>query len=244
LVMGAKPIGISLSYIIEEGFGFQDLKKINSSIDELSVEYGIPIATGDTKVMPRGKLDKIVINTSGVGLVEEKNLLTKKINVGDKIIISGGIGEHAVALLSKRFDYETKIKTDSKPLVNEFNDVRDKLKISKDPTRGGLAAVLNEICSKNGCGILIDEEKVPFLDEVKKVVDMLGINLYELACEGRFVGVVSPEDVSFVLDKLKKFNSNACEIGEIVSGDKVLIQTILGQRILPVPTGRIVPRIC
>lgn len=244
VVMGAKPLGLSLAFIIEEGMQIKDIDAIIRSVDELSKKTGVPIVTGDTKVMPKGKVDKIVINVSGIGIVKDEELLTRKLELGDKVIISGGIGEHAVALLSKRFDYETSIVTDSKPLIEELDSVRDLIKIAKDPTRGGIASILNEICSRNGVGIMLDEEMIPAKEEVRKVVEMLGINIYELACEGRFVCVVKSDDASGVVEKLQKFNDMAAIIGEITDGDKVIVQTILGKRILPVPTGRIVPRIC
>ena len=243
-VMGATPLGLSLSLVIEEGFPREDLEKIISSIKKLSEEYGIPIVTGDTKVMPKGKIDKIIINVSGVGVVNDKDVLTKEINVGDKLIISGGIGEHAVSLLSKRFDYTTDVVTDSKPLIRELEAVRDLVKVAKDPTRGGIAAILNELCEKCNMGMLLDEDLIPAKQEVVKVTEMLGINLYELACEGRFVCISSVKNAQNVVDKLKKFNSDAAIIGEITSGNQVIVKTILGKRILPVPTGRLVPRIC
>ncbi|MBN1502366.1 hydrogenase expression/formation protein HypE [Candidatus Woesearchaeota archaeon] len=243
-VMGAIPLGLSLGLVIEEGFSKSELRKILDSINRISTKTQIPIVTGDTKVMEKGKLDKIAINTSGVGIINKNELLDKEINIGDKIIISGGLGEHAVALLSKRFDYETSIITDSKPLVEEIQAIKNQIKIAKDITRGGLASNLNEICEKNKIGMLLNEEKIPAKNEVRKVVEMLGINLYELACEGRFVCVVSVENAPRVEGKLKEFNNYASTIGEIIKDDKVIIQTILGKRILPDPTGRIVPRIC
>ncbi len=249
LMMGATPVGISSSLVIEEGFLKSDLKRIMASINLLSKKYGIPIVTGDTKVMEKGKLDGIIINTAGIGLVDGKSLLTKelkKIVPGDKIIISGGLGEHAVALLSKRFDYSTSIISDSKPLVEEMASVRTLIKYAKDPTRGGIASILNEIAEKFKIGILLEEDKIPAKQEVRKVCEMLGINLYELACEGRFISIVSSKEASKVIAKLKRFNSDAAIIGEVTQTNKkkVIMQTFLGQRILPTPSGRIVPRIC
>jgi hydrogenase expression/formation protein HypE len=243
-VMGATPSGLSLALIIEEGFLIEDLKAIIASINEVSKETNIPIVTGDTKIMPKGKLDRIVINTSGVGIVKSEDLLDKKIEFGDKIIISGGIGEHAVALLSKRFDYETDLITDSKPINKEIDSVKHLIKKAKDPTRGGIASILNEIADKNKIGMLLYEEKIPIKDEVKKVSEMLGINPYELACEGRFVCFASQENAKEVEDKLKMFNPKASIIGEITEGNIVIIQTFLGKRILQTPSGNIVPRIC
>ncbi|MBN2367981.1 hydrogenase expression/formation protein HypE [Candidatus Woesearchaeota archaeon] len=243
-VMGAVPLGLSLAFVIEEGFSQKVLHRILDSIKNISKKTSIPIVTGDTKVMERGKIDKIVINTSGVGIVEKDQLLTKKIEVGDKVIISGGLGEHAVALLSKRFDYKTEIITDSKPLVEEMLAVRDLIKIAKDPTRGGIASILNELCGKHSIGIQLEEEKIPVKQEVSKVVEMLGIDVFQLACEGRFVCVAPPENAEEVEKKLKEFNPDASIIGEIIEDNKVIINTFLGKRILPDPTGRIVPRIC
>ncbi len=243
-VMGANPLGISIGLVIEEGFSKKDLGRIMDSIKEVSKEYNIPVVTGDTKVMAKGDLDGVIINTSGVGLVMKDDLFDKKLEVGDKVIISGGIGEHAAALLSKRFDFETDIVTDSKPLIREVNDVKGLIKVAKDPTRGGIAAVLNEICLKNDVGMRLLEEDIPAKPEVKKIVDMLGIDIYQLASEGRFVCVCSATKADEVLCGLKKYNSDASIVGEIVDGSGVVLKTFLGERILPVPTGRIVPRIC
>lgn len=243
-VMGATPLGLSLGLVIEEGFSAEELSRIMMSINKVSVDTNVPIATGDTKVMQREKLDKILINTSGIGIVNEEDLLTKKPVAGDKIILSGGLGEHAVALLSKRFDYETTIISDSKPVTKEIISVRNMIKIAKDPTRGGIAAILNDLCEKYKVGMLLNEDHMPAKEEVKKVVEILGINLYELACEGRFVCIASPKNAGDVIKKLKEFNMLASIIGEITDGDKVIIQTFLGKKILPMPTGNIVPRIC
>ncbi|MCF7860715.1 hydrogenase expression/formation protein HypE [Candidatus Woesearchaeota archaeon] len=245
LMMGAKPLGLSLSYIIEEGFEDFKLSKITETIGRLSNKYKIPVATGDTKVMEKGKLDKIVINTSGVGLTESV-LDGNAIVPGDKIIISGGLGEHAVALLSKRFDYETDIITDSRPLVDEMNSIRELIKYAKDPTRGGLASALNDMAKKTGFNLVLNEIDIPAKKEVQTVVDMLGINLYELASEGRMVCICSEQNSMKVLDRLKSFNDQASIVGTVanITDKKVIVKTSLGKRIMPTPTGRIVPRIC
>ncbi len=243
-VMGAVPLGLSLSFVIEEGFLKQDLSRITESMNKISIKSNVPIVTGDTKVMERGKLDKIIINTAGIGIMNKDELLTKKIEPGDKIIISGGLGEHAVALLSKRFDFQTNIVTDSKPLIEELQAVKHLIKIAKDPTRGGIASILNELCQKHKVGMLLDEQAIPAKEEVRRVVEMLGINLYELACEGRFVCIAAEENAELIEKTIQNFNMDAKIIGEVTGGDKVVIQTILGKRILPLPSGRIVPRIC
>ncbi len=243
-VLGAKPLGISLALIIEEGFPTTDLHTVLTSIKKISRKTKIPVVTGDTKVMEKGKLDKIVITTSGLGIVNKKEVLTKKVRPGDKIILSGGLGEHAVALLSKRFEYSTTIVSDSKPIVEEIQQVKNFIKIAKDPTRGGIAATLHEICQRQRIGMLLDEESIPIKPGVRKVTEMLGINAYELASEGRFVCIASNRYAKIVEKILKRYNRDASIIGEVIRGDTIIVQSILGKRILPIPTGRIVPRIC
>jgi hydrogenase expression/formation protein HypE len=212
------------------------------TIGQLSKETDIPVVTGDTKVMEKGSVDKIIINTSGVGLSQA--ILDKKLQTGDKIIVSGGIGEHGTALLAKRFELETSIKTDSKPIWEEINSIRNLIKKAKDITRGGLAAVLNEIAQKDKRQFLIYEEQIPLMNEVRALTEILGIELYSLACEGRFVCACSPEDEKAVLERLRKFNPMAATIGEVKEGNDVVVQTNFGKKILSMPSGNIVPRIC
>ncbi len=290
VVMGADPIGISLSLVLEEGFDRKTLSKTLKSINDLSHQYKIPVVTGDTKVMEKGAIDQMVINTSGVGLIS--HVLNDSIENGDKIFISGGIGEHGVALLSKRFDFQTEIKTDSKPLIEEMKSIRDLIKCAKDPTRGGLASSLNEMANTYGAEFEIDESKIPIKKNVKSACDLLGIEVLELANEGTVMGIVSSENAAKVVDKLKKFNLMAGIIGEIKNeklkmknagaipcgcpkmnglnakneknegmkgnkeqgGDReerkakregrVYLKTGFGTRVLGMPSGQIVPRIC
>lgn len=241
-VMGAVPLGISLSLIIEEGFLKNDLLKIIETIGGLSKEHNIPIVTGDTKVMEKGAIDGIVINTSGVGRAEK--ILNSPIKEGDSIIVSGGIGEHGTALLAKRFEMETELITDSKPLHNEINAVKDIIKQAKDITRGGLAAVLNELSVKNRVKILVEEKKIPLKKEVLALTEILGIEQYSLACEGCFVCACAPEKSDEVIKRLKVFNPMASVIGKAQKGEGVVVQTMFGKKILKAPSGNIVPRIC
>ncbi len=248
LVMGCYPKGLSLSFVIEEGFPKKDLDKILESIQAWSKKTTIPIVTGDTKVMEKGKLDKIIINTTAVGICTKEEIIDREVERGDKIILSGGLGEHAVALLSKRFDYETSIKSDSAPLVEELTMVKKQIKQAKDPTRGGLAATLNEFASKYNAIIEIDETSIPIKKEVKSVTKLLGLDPYVLACEGRFVCTVGKDKADDVLKELKVFNKDAAIIGEVkeIKSKKpeVLLLTKIGKRILHEPSGNIVPRIC
>lgn len=244
-VMGAKPLGLSLSMIIEEGFDEEILNRITDSIAELSKEYEIPIVTGDTKVMEKGKLDKIIINTSGIGITNK--ILNEKLNVGDNIIVSGSIADHAIALLSKRYDFQTNIQTDSKPLIKELTQIKHLIKQAKDATRGGIASALNEIAQKEKINIDIEEEEIPIKKEVKNACRLLGIDPLELANEGKFICVAKKENSNKVVEILKKYNENAKIIGEITKNNEkgeVILKTQLGSRILSTPTGRIVPRIC
>lgn len=243
-VMGAKPLGISLALIIEEGFPKEKLYEIIRTINKRSLDSKVPVVTGDTKVMESGKIEKIVINTSAAAILDKSDLLTRKLNIGDKLIISGGIGEHAAAILSKRFDYKTDVVSDTKPLIDEVMSVRDKIKIATDLTRGGISANLNEIAKKNSVGIEIEEESIPIKKEVKKAAEMLGIDVYSLASEGRLVCFSSSENAESVVKILRKFNKGAAIIGKVTEGKRVVIDTIVGKRILPMPSGRIVPRIC
>ena len=242
-MMGAKPLGLSMGLIVEEGMPGKEISAIMETIARLSKKTGIPIATGDTKVLDKGKVDKVLINTAGVGIVKEGNILAKPIEEGDTIILSGGLGEHAVALLSRRFDFETPVISDSKPLIEEVKGIKYNIKVCKDPTRGGLASALNEIAHQGGHGIDIHEDWVPIRKEVRRTCDMLGLDPLQLACEGRLVCVCPDEKKDKVLQHLKQFNQDAAIIGA-VKGKDVVLRTRIGARILPKPRGALVPRIC
>ena len=241
-VMGAKPLGMSLALVIEEGFEKEKLFEIVDTIGRLSKKTGIPVVTGDTKVMERGSVDGIVITTSGMGLAERP--LDIPLKPGDKLIVSGGIGEHGTALLAKRFGVETSVVTDSRPLWEEIDAVRGLIKQAKDVTRGGLAAVLNELAMRNTVAFTIDERKVPFHKEVRSLTELLGIDAFSLACEGRFVCACAGKDADAVVKSLRRFNPSAAVIGEVVEGKGVTVQTGFGKRILTMPSGLLVPRIC
>lgn len=245
VVMGADPVGLSCGLIIEEGLDEKVLAKVLKSLADLSHEFQIPIVTGDTKVMEKGSIDQIVINTSGVGLAEL--LLDKKIEVGDKIILSGGIGEHGVALLSQRFDFQTEVVSDTKPLVLEMQDIRSRIKWAKDPTRGGIAASLNELATEKNLELEILDQALPIQKAVRAAGELLGIDVLTLANEGKILCIVKQKQANEVLEKLKKYNSMAAIIGEVKgvkNSGQVILKTSLGSRILSMPSGKIVPRIC
>ncbi len=245
VVMGADPLGLSLSLVIEEGFSESKLETIIKTIANLSEKYKVPIVTGDTKVMEGGKIDQIIINTSGVGMTKEP--IMQKIEPGDKVIVSGAIGEHGTALLSKRFEFQTDLITDAKPLIEEMKAIRPWIKAAKDPTRGGLASALNEIAQAQRVEIEIEEKKIPISPSVKTATGLLGIDPLALANEGRLIIICSPEKAEMTEEKLRKFNSQAQIIGQIQSQNsagKVFLKTEFHTRLLPLPSGKIVPRIC
>lgn len=243
-VMGAKPLGISLSLIVEEGFPKSDLERIIKSIQRVSKETGVPIVTGDTKVTEKGKIDKIEITTSGVGLVQ-KVISNDGAKVGDVIIASGNLGDHSAALLATRFNYKTKIKSDCQPLIREIQSVGKFLTSCKDPTRGGVATVLNEMSEKSHKKFILEEKNLPFGKETIAISKLLGIDFLSFPSEGRFVATVSKKDSEKVLKILKKFNPDAKIIGRVEKGHGVWLETSLGgTRKIETPGGKLIPRIC
>lgn len=243
-VMGADPLGIALSVVIEEGFPKAELMKIMTSINKVSSEAKVPVVTGDTKVTEKGKIDKIEITTAGIGLAH-KVISNGGIKPGDQIITSGDLGEHSVALLSKRFNYRTKIKSDSKPLNRELKEVRKYLNAAKDPTRGGLAANLVEMAEKSKVKVVLEEKMLPYKKETIAISELLGIDIFSLASEGRFIAAVSPKNAPKVLKILKRFNREAKIIGKAENGKEVYLKTILGSlRPIEMPKGKLIPRIC
>ena len=243
-VMGARPIGISLSIVMEEGFPKKDFLEIIKSIQKVSLEAGVPIVTGDTKVTEKGKIDKIEITTAGVGLAE-KVISNSGVQIGDVIISSGDLGEHTVALLSERFGYKSKIKTDSKPINKEMLAIGKYVHSAKDPTRGGLAANIVEMAEKSKVKIVFDEENLPYKKETLAIAGLLGIDVLSFASEGRFIAAVAERDADKVLKLLRKFNSEAKIIGTAEKGKGVFLKTKLGSlRPIEMPRGKLVPRIC
>ena len=254
-VTGAVPKYISVGVILEEGFDFDDLKKIVVSIATAAREADVKIVTGDTKVVGRGQADGIFINTVGVGeLINGVDISAKKICAGMKILISGTVGDHATTILAERHGLELpeNIKSDCAPLnkmISEMLAVEPKIAMLRDATRGGIAAVLNEIATAANVGILLDEEKIPVQEEVRGVCDILGFDVLELANEGKIIAVVPTESSQKILSVMRQsvYGVNAAEIGEVVknSAGKVGLKTPLGAiRIVDMPAGELVPRIC
>ena len=255
IVTGAKPIYISAGFIIEEGLPIEDLWKIVLSMKEAAKKSGVKIVTGDTKVVDKGKGDKIFINTSGLGIIsEEINISPKRCTPGDKIILSGRIADHGIAIMSARegLEFETAIVSDTAPLNELFACMEkfgNKIHVMRDPTRGGIASSLNEISEIANVGMLIEEEKIPILDEVKGACEILGLDPLYIANEGKMVAVVAGEIADDLLIEWHKTNSGkeAEIIGEVTSenpGTVVMKTTIGSKRIVDMISGEQLPRIC
>jgi hydrogenase expression/formation protein HypE len=251
-VMGANPLTISLSLIIPEGFRKKDLEKILNSIDSTSQEVGVPIITGDTKVVEKESLDSIIINTSGLGLTDHV-ICDSGLQVGDKIIISGTLGDHGISLLAFRegLDFEVKLTSDVAPMKELIFKALSigKINAMKDPTRGGLANSLNELAEKSQVCIKIFEDKLPFNPGVKAAAEMLGIDPLHVANEGKVVLGVSNELAEEILKAIKKtkYGKHAEIIGEVISDPpgKVFMETIVGgERLVEKPIGDPIPRVC
>jgi len=255
VMLGAIPEYLSLAVILEEGFDYLLLEKIVGSISFHARRAGVHIATGDLKVVEKGAADKIFINTSGIGrVIANKKLALKNIRPKDKIIVTGEIGQHGLAVLAKRkeLDLGFNIKSDCNALNNLILPVLKKsggIKFMRDPTRGGLATTLNEIAENSCLGIIIEEKNIPVSSKVRVACELLGIDPLYVANEGRAIMVASPESAKKVLALLKKhpLGRNARLIGEVTKENKghVVLNTILGtQRIIDMLTSELLPRIC
>jgi len=253
-VMGARPLAILDSIIVEEGFSIQDLKRIIRSMATTAEEVGVAVIGGDFKVMPRGKVDKVVIATAGVGLVERgKAIRDSGLKPGDKIIVTGTIGDHELSLISVRegISFECSIVSDVAPIwpVMEAALKVGGVSAAKDPTRGGLAAALNELAKKSAVSIWVNEDRIPIKNEVKAAAEMLGLDPLYLACEGRAVIGVRADKADEVLEAIKstKLGRDATIIGEARSESPgyVVLETLIGgKRILEPPVGMPLPRVC
>ncbi|MBI1913106.1 MAG: hydrogenase expression/formation protein HypE [Deltaproteobacteria bacterium] len=254
-VGGAEPVYLSASFIIEEGMDFDDLKKIVDSMSKTANAAGVKIITGDTKVVERGKGDKVFINTTGIGVVNDDiNLTPANISPGDVIIVSGSMGDHGIAIMTFRegIQMEVPVESDCAPLHLLVNDMLTKaggVKAMRDPTRGGLATILNEFASSSNCGMIIREDDIPVKEEVKGACEILGFDPLYLANEGKLVAVVAKEYAQDVLSAMKAnpLGKDAAIIGTVLSEPKgkVLLETSIGnKRILDMLSGEQLPRIC
>ncbi len=252
---GASPLYLSLSLIIEEGLSLEELERVLASVKEAAEEARVSIITGDTKVVNKGSADKLFINTSGIGVVPEGvNISGANARIGDKIILSGSIGDHGIAVMSQRegLRFSVPIESDCAPLNNMVAGmlaVSSQIHCLRDPTRGGLATTLNEIARQSGVGIRIDEDKIVIHEGVRAACELLGFDPLYVANEGKLVAFVAPEDAEKVLEKMRQdcYGSEAAIIGEVVDDHRgrVVMRTKLGaSRVVDMLTGELLPRIC
>lgn len=254
-MVGATPLFISVGLIMEEGFSRKELAAILVSMREAADLAGVRIVTGDTKVVPRGKVDRIYINTSGVGVFEHGLRIDGcGARVGDKVIINGTIGDHGVAVLSARegLELETGMKSDSAALnglVAEILKEGDAVHVLRDPTRGGVATTLKEIAVQSRVTIKLSEAELPYKSAVKGVCAILGLDPLHVANEGKFLAIVSPEAADLVLARMRNhpLGADAAVIGEVIEASvgRVQIETeVGGLRGVDMLAGEQLPRIC
>lgn len=256
LMKGGRPLYLSLGFVIEEGFPMGDLTRILESIRATAEEAEVSVVTGDTKVVGRGEADGIFINTTGVGIIlPGVNVGGKKARVGDAIIVSGDIGAHGIAVMAERngLKLEGDIKSDAAPLNRVVLPLLARFEgavhVLRDPTRGGVGTALNEIAVSSKVGIVLEEAAIPVSEPVTAVCDILGLDPLYLPCEGRFLAFVDPAVAGEVLSFLSSLEqcSSASKIGEVKgssSGEVQLITVTGGKRLLDMPAGEMLPRIC
>ena len=245
---GAQPLFLSIGLIIEEGFSLKDLEKILQDMHKAAEKAGVKVVTGDTKVVPKGAVDKIFVNTSGIGIIpDDVDISGQKARLGDIIILSGTIADHGMTVLTQRegLTFDSPIKSDTAPLnhmVSQMLSVCKAVHVLRDPTRGGLGTALNEIAGKSNVGIRIYEERIPLKKETAGICELLGFDPLYVANEGKLIAIVDAGHAKKVLSAIKEndYGKDAGIIGEVVPDHlgKVVMQTrIGGTRIIDMLTG-------
>ena len=252
---GGDPVYLSVGLIIEEGFGMTDLEKIIQEMGKAAETAGVSVVTGDTKVVPKGAVDKIFINTSGIGLIPPNvDIASHRARPGDQIILSGTIADHGITILTRRegLSFETSITSDTAPLnlmVKQILEAGNEIHVLRDPTRGGVGTALNEIADQSKIGIKIYEKNIPLKSEVAAACELLGFDPLYLANEGKLLAFVAAEDTAAVLATIRTspYGKDAAVIGEVVKdhiGNVILETRIGGMRIVGMLAGEQLPRIC
>jgi len=251
---GATPLYISVGFVLEEGFLVEDLRRVMLSMKEAAREAGVHIVTGDTKVVEKGHGDGIFINTAGVGSIADGiDLSGSYCKPGDKVLLSGTLGDHGIAIISTRegLSFETSIETDAAPLNKLIANVlaaAPDTRAFRDPTRGGLSSTLNEFAASSGVTVTVTENDVPVKPQVRGASEMLGYDVFQVANEGKMVAVVPAEqaDAALAAMKASPYGEDAAIIGEITEGPgKVYVKTSFGAtRIMDMLVGEQLPRIC
>ena len=254
-VSGARPLLLSVAFILEEGLSTADLHRIVVSMKEAADHADVAIVTGDTKVVDRGKGDKIFVNTTGIGVLEQDlNISADRAQPGDLVLLNGPIASHGIAVLLAReeLEFERPVQSDTAPLnflVSDMLKTTSRIHCMRDLTRGGLASSLNEIASSSSVGIRIVEENIPIQDEVRGACEMLGLEPLQVANEGKLVAIVAREEGDKLLEKMKRNpqGGEAALIGEVVEdhpGRVVMKTQIGGYRVVEMLAGEQLPRIC
>jgi len=252
---GAKPLYLSAAFILEEGFAMEELWRVVLSMKDAALKAGVSLVTGDTKVVDRGKGDKIFINTAGIGVIDKGiDIHPRRAHPGDTIIVNGPIAMHGIAIMSVRegLEFETQIKSDTASLsglVQRMLDVCPEIHVLRDPTRGGIAGALNEIASSSQTGILLREEAIPLTEEVRGACEILGLDPLYVANEGKLLAFVPPDSVDNVLVAMRshELGTEAAVIGEVVGEHAGLVtmhSRIGGTRVVDMLSGEQLPRIC
>jgi len=254
-VGGATPLFLSAAFILEEGLPLADLKRIVASMRRACDEAGVALVTGDTKVVDRGKGDGVFITTSGVGTVPAgRSLSIRNARPGDRVLVSGTIGDHGIAIMSVRegIEFETVLETDSAALnglTRAMLDACPSIRCMRDPTRGGVSGTLNELAQASGVGVRLTEAALPLKPEVKAACEMLGLDPLYVANEGKLVAVVPQDDAARALAAMRAhpLGRNAAVVGEVVAdhpGMVVLRSRVGGERVVTLLAGEQLPRIC
>ncbi len=252
---GARPDYLTASFILEEGLRIDELETIVESMAAAARSAGVLIVTGDTKVVPRGKADKIFITTSGIGMIPDGRMIhPSQINAGDVILISGTIGDHGMAVMSVRegLEFESEIRSDTRALnglVEEMYRVSSEIHFLRDPTRGGVASTMNEIASSAHKGVRLFEQAIPVSDNVRAACEILGFDPLYVANEGKLIAIVASHDAENILAAMKRhpFGTESAIIGEVTNDHPsvVVLQTAIGgERVVDMMSGEQLPRIC
>ena len=254
-VSGAKPLFLSSAFIIEEGFEISKLEEIVKAMAEEAEKAGVKIVAGDTKVVENGSADGIFINTTGIGIIrDDVNIKASNAMVGDVVIVNGTLGDHGITIMCERngLGFDGDIKSDCASLnglIDSMLKVSTDIHVLRDATRGGVAAVLNEIAEASNVSIKLSEKSIPVKDEILGVCEFLGLDPLYIANEGKICAFVPEEHAAEVLEAMKKhpLGINSSIIGRVVedSSNRVYIDTVVGgQRIVDMPSGQQLPRIC
>jgi hydrogenase expression/formation protein HypE len=252
---GANPLFLSAAFILEEGLAFDTLRRVVDSFRKAAFDAGVSVVTGDTKVVEKGSCDGMFINTSGIGVVKEGvKLSADQARPGDRILLSGSIAEHGIAILARRegLEFESPIQSDSAPLhtlVAAMLDTNARIRCLRDPTRGGISSTLNEIAARSRVGMELDERAILVREEVRGACEMLGLDPLYVANEGKLVAIVDSADAETLLDAMRRhpLGRNASMIGTVLKDDPgfVVMRTTLGTtRIVDMLAGDQLPRIC